>query len=262
MLASMKESDAPSIADQAPRRLDAYLASAGLVPSRARAQEAIAAGLVSVNGAVITKPAQKIAARDHVELHGTAHPFVSRGGVKLAAALDAFKIDPAGKTCLDLGASTGGFCDVLLRRAAAKIFAVDVGQGQLHSTIAEDARVVNLEKTHARDISPDIIREPIELVVCDVSFISLKKALPVVLTLAVEGAFLAALVKPQFEVGPENIGKGGIVRPGRENAEGVAENIAAWLTEEYGWCILGIIDSPISGGDGNREFLIGAQKTT
>ena len=239
-------------------RLDQYLVLKGLAESRARAQAAIAAGLVTVDGAVAEKPAQKIGEGAAVAVAGAAHPYVSRGGVKLAAALDAFGIDPSGKTCLDLGASTGGFTDVLLRRGAAKIYAVDVGRGQLHEKIAGDPRVVNLEHTHAKDLSPQRVPEPVDVIVCDVSFISLKKALPFALMLAAPGARLAALVKPQFEVGPEGVGKGGLVKDGL--AGPVADDMARWIKTQ-GWDVIGVIDSPILGGDGNREFLIGATKT-
>jgi 23S rRNA (cytidine1920-2'-O)/16S rRNA (cytidine1409-2'-O)-methyltransferase len=239
-------------------RLDQYLVANGLAESRARAQEAIAAGLVTVDGAAATKPAQKIGEGVMVAVTGAAHPYVSRGGVKLAAALDAFDIDPAGAICLDLGASTGGFTDVLLRRGAAKIYAVDVGRGQLHVRVAGDPRVVNLEQTHAKDLSSALIPEPVSLIVCDVSFISLKKALPYALALAGPGALLAALVKPQFEVGPDGVGKGGLVKEGR--AEPVAGDMARWV-ETQGWRVSGVIDSPIPGGDGNKEFLLGAAKT-
>ena len=236
-------------------RLDHYLVQNGFVPSRARAQQAIAAGLVRVNGAPASKPAQKIADSDVVQLTGAAHDFVSRGGVKLAAALEQFAIDPKGKTCLDLGASTGGFCDVLLRAGAARAYAVDVGHGQLHERIAGDPRVINLEKTHAKDLSPTLVPDAIDLIVCDVSFISLKKALPYALALASENALLAALVKPQFEVGREGIGKGGIVKVGL--GEPAAQEIACWI-ETQGWRVLGLIDSPIAGGEGfaSRSALV------
>ncbi len=237
-------------------RLDAVLLERGLFQSRARAQEAIKSGCVLIDGALATKPSQKVGVESKVEVTSDVHPYVSRGGVKLAAAIEAFEIDAKGLTCLDLGASTGGFCDVLLRAGASKIYAVDVGKGQLHETIAKDPRIVNLEQTHAKDLSAALIPDPIDLIVCDVSFISLKKALPWALVLAAPGARLAALVKPQFEVGRERLGKGGIVKPGRENAEGVAEDIAAFIEGVSGWRPLGFIDSPIKGGDGNREFLL------
>ncbi len=242
-------------------RLDQYLMDAGRFQSRARAQAAIRAGLVRVGGVAAQKPSQKIALGAVVEIDGDVHPYVSRGGVKLAAALRAMEIDPAGKTCLDLGASTGGFSDVLLRRGAAKIYAVDVGTGQLERRIAADPRVVNLERTHAKDLSPALIAEPVELIVCDVSFISLKKALPPALALAAPGAQLAALVKPQFEVGRAQIGKGGIVKPGIENTVGVAQSIGEWIAAQPGWRWTGYMKSPISGGDGNSEFLLGAVKS-
>lgn len=238
-------------------RLDHYLVQKGLTQSRAKAQEAVAAGLVTVNGAAATKPAQKVAEGDDVRVMGLVHDYVSRGGVKLQAALDHFKFDPSRKTCLDLGASTGGFTDVLLRAGAAKIYAVDVGQGQLHEKVAHDSRVINLEKTHAKDLSSAIIPDPVGAIVCDVSFISLKKALPFALALAAPDCWLAALIKPQFEVGREGIGKGGIVKEGL--AEPCACDMAQWIEGE-GWAVEGLIDSPIPGGDGNREFLLGATK--
>ncbi len=239
-------------------RLDQYLVQQALSESRAKAQEAIAAGLVTVNGAAAKKVSQKIAEGDAVSVAGAVYPYVSRGGVKLEAALDAMEIDPDGKTCLDLGASTGGFTDVLLRAGAAKVYAVDVGRGQLHEKIAGDRHVVNLEQTHAKDLTTALIPDPIDVLVCDVSFISLKKALPFAMALAAPGARLAALVKPQFEVGREGIGKGGLVKEGLANP--VADDMAQWI-EARGWRILGLIDSPILGGDGNKEFLLGAAKT-
>ncbi|MEO1135803.1 MAG: TlyA family RNA methyltransferase [Pseudomonadota bacterium] len=239
-------------------RLDLYLVEMGLAESRARAQAAIAAGLVRVNEKPALKASTKIAAGDEVCVAGAAHPFVSRGGVKLDAALRTFEIDPAGKICLDLGASTGGFSDVLLRADAAKLYAVDVGRGQLHEKILNDARVINLEQTHAKELSPALIPDLIDIIVCDVSFISLKKALPFAMALAAPGAALAALIKPQFEVGRVGLGKGGIVKEGL--AAPVILDIERWLGAT-GWYVKGVIDSPITGGDGNKEFLIGATKT-
>ena len=242
-------------------RLDLYLVEKGLAASRARAQSAIAGGLVTVNGTVAGKPSRKIGPDDAVSLAGEIMPWVSRGGLKLEAALDNFAVDPAGLTCLDLGASTGGFCDVLLSRGAGRIYAIDVGHGQLHEKIAGDQRVINLEKTHAKDLSPTLVPDPIDLIVTDVSFISLKKALPPALDLVAPDGHVLALVKPQFEVGRAEIGKGGLVRPCRENAEGVAEDMLGWIATQ-GFAPLGWCDSPIEGGDGNREFLIGARKKT
>ncbi len=241
-------------------RLDAYLVEAGYFPSRARAQAALKAGRVKVNGAPAVKPAAIVRQSDKVDVEGDIHPFVSRGGVKLDAALRTFGVDPAGKICLDLGASTGGFTDVLLRAGAARVYAVDVGTGQLAPALAADPRVVNLEKTHAKDVSAALIPDPIDVLVCDVSFISLRKALPPVLALTGPKAQLLALVKPQFEVGRGEIGKGGIVKPGRRNSFGVAEDISAWIDALPGWRSLAFMESPIEGGDGNREFLLAAAR--
>lgn len=225
--------------------------------SRARAQAAIAAGFVMVNGAVADKSSQKVPEGAEIAVTGAAHDFVSRGGVKLQAALDHFKFDVSRKTCLDLGASTGGFTEVLLRAGAAKVYAVDVGQRQLHPKIAGDHRVVNLERTHAKELSPALIPDPIAMIVCDVSFISLKKALPFALALAAPGCTLAALIKPQFEVGRQGIGKGGLVKEGLSDP--CAQDMSQWI-ESTGWAVHGLIDSPIPGGDGNKEFLLGATK--
>ncbi|MEO0400228.1 MAG: TlyA family RNA methyltransferase [Pseudomonadota bacterium] len=239
--------------------MDARLVETGAFPSRARAQAAVRAGLVRVDGAVVAKPSLSVATDAAIQVDGDVHPYVSRGGVKLAAALDAFEIDPKGLVALDLGASTGGFTDVLLRRNAAKVFAVDVGTDQIHVAIKSDRRVVNLEKTHAKDLSPALIADPIDLIVCDVSFISLRNALPPALALAAPGARLAVLVKPQFEVGPTGLGKGGLVKPGL--AAPAADAIRQWLARECGWRVIDLIESPIEGGDGNAEFLLGAEKT-
>lgn len=239
-------------------RLDLHLVETGAYASRARARAAIEAGCVRVNGVVATKPSQPVGEGDVAVAEGEAHPFVSRGGVKLDAVMRRMDVKPAGKVCLDLGASTGGFTDVLLRHGAAKVYAVDVGRGQLHVTLRDDRRVVNLEQTHAKDLSRALIPEPLGVIVCDVSFISLKKVLPPALALAAPGARLVALIKPQFEVGPEGIGKGGIVKPGAAYSTGVADDINAWLNALTAWKTIGWTESPIAGGDGNREFLIGA----
>ncbi|MBT8473563.1 MAG: TlyA family RNA methyltransferase [Marinicaulis sp.] len=240
-------------------RLDQYLVEQKNFPSRARAQTAIKAGLVRVSGAVATKASIRIAADVRVDVDGDIHEYVSRGGVKLEAILRQFEINVAGKICVDLGASTGGFTEVLLNAGAAKIYAVDVGTGQLHPKIAGDKRVINLEKTHAKDLNRDLIVDPLDIIVCDVSFISLKKALPPALAFAAPGAQLAALIKPQFEVGRQGIGKGGIVKDGM--AEPVAIDIENWINQLSGWKSTGYFESPIKGGDGNREFLVGAIKT-
>jgi 23S rRNA (cytidine1920-2'-O)/16S rRNA (cytidine1409-2'-O)-methyltransferase len=240
-------------------RLDQTLVERGAFPSRARAQGAIRAGLVRVDGRVIDKPATMVAAAVRIDVAGDVHDYVSRGAVKLEAALTAFEIMPQNAVCLDLGASTGGFTQVLLRAGAAKVYAVDVGAGQLHPSIAGDARVVNLEKTHAKDLSPAIVPDPIDIIVCDVSFIGLAKALPPALALAAPGGRLVALIKPQFELGPRALGKGGIVKATGETLQRLTRDISAWLSEQ-GWREIGQIDSPIAGGDGNKEFLIGAIK--
>lgn len=242
-------------------RLDAYLVHQGLFESRARAQAAVRAGLVKIGGAVVEKPSATVPDGAAIDVAGDVHPYVSRGGMKLAAALEAFEIDPAGKICLDLGASTGGFTDVLLRAGAAKVYAVDVGTGQLHPSLADDPRVVIFEKTHAKDLSRALVPDPIDILVCDVSFISLQKALPPAMALCAPRARLIALIKPQFEVGRSRLGKGGIVKPGYANSYGVAEEIHGWMSEQGGWTALGYIDSPIDGGDGNKEFLLGAIKS-
>lgn len=240
-------------------RLDHYLVERGAFESRARAQAAIRDGAVTVNGVVADRPAARISDGDAVRVGAGGNPYVSRGGLKLAAALDAFDVDPAQRVCLDLGASTGGFSDVLLRRGAAKVYAVDVGTGQMHQSLRGEARLVNLEATHARNLTRNLIPEAIDLVVCDVSFISLRKALPPALALCAAAADVVALIKPQFELGPEKIGKGGIVRADDEDLAGLCDDIRHWF-EAAGWAPRGVIDSPIRGGDGNREFLIAATR--
>ncbi len=239
-------------------RLDQALVERGLFPSRARAQGAIAAGLVTIGGKPARKPSTAIDPSAEVRVLGDAYDYVSRGALKLAAGLDAFAVDAAGGVCLDLGASTGGFTEVLLRRGAAKVHAVDVGHGQLHPLIASDPRVISLERIHAKDLSRAIIPDPINLLVADVSFISLRKALPAALSLLAPRAALVALVKPQFEVGPEGVGKGGLVINAAEAGPRAAEDIAAWLCNAHEMELLGVIASPIDGGDGNKEFLVGA----
>lgn len=240
-------------------RLDQHLTERGLVRSRERAKAAIQAGLVRVNGEAARKASQTVGERDVVTCEGEAHPYVSRAALKLVAGLDAFGIDPAGRTCLDLGASTGGFTQVLLERHAARVFAVDVGHGQLDEAVAGDPRVVNLERTHAKDLDRALVPDPIEVLVCDVSFIGLRKALPPALALCAQSAAFAVLFKPQFEVGPRNIGRGGIVSLPHEDQRAHAEAAAGWLRGE-GWMVAPVIQSPILGGDGNGEFLIGGRR--
>lgn len=238
-------------------RLDKLLLERGLVPTRARARDLILRGAVTVGGTVERKPGAAVAPAAAIALSEAAD-YVSRGGLKLAEALAAFGFDPAGRTALDVGASTGGFTEVLLQGGAAHVYAVDVGHGQLHPRLKEDRRVTALEGQDARSLSAEQIGEPVSAIVADVSFISLEKALPAALGLAAPGAWLVALVKPQFEAGRDAIGKGGIVRDAAvRDAQG--EKVAAWLGAIAGWEVLGVIPSPIEGGSGNQEFLLGAR---
>lgn len=238
-------------------RLDAYLVGTGLIRSRERAKEVILAGRVTVNGVVARRAAVKVTTSDTVECSGDVHNYVSRGALKLIAALDTFGIDPSGATCLDLGASTGGFTEVLLERGAQRVFAVDVGTDQLSPIVKRDSRVVDVSRTHSKDLSSEIIADPIDILVCDVSFISLKKALPTVFPLLAPGAQLAILVKPQFELGRDALGKGGVVSLAEEEVrDWISRDLVPWFIEN-GIDVRPIIESPIAGGDGNREFLLG-----
>ncbi|MFC4175323.1 TlyA family RNA methyltransferase [Microvirga sp. GCM10011540] len=238
------------------KRADVVLVERGFFTSRARAQEAIAAGLVTVNGAVIRKASDAVPDEAAITAE-QPHPYVSRGGVKLAAALDAFAIDPDGCICLDVGASTGGFTEVLVGRGAAHVYAVDVGHGQLHPKVAQDPRVTNLEGTDARALTPDLIPRAADLLVSDVSFISLKLVLPAAVALLKPRATLAVLVKPQFEAGRDHVKKG-IVRDEAVH-RAVCEDMTAFVAS-LGFTPLGLVPSPIEGGDGNREFLLGARR--
>jgi len=243
----------------AKRRADQLLVEQGLAESRAKAQALILAGLVSIAGRRVDKPGTPLAEDAELTLAGRDHPWVSRGGVKLAFALDHFAIDPAGVIALDIGASTGGFTDVLLANGAARVHAVDVGRGQLAWKLRQDPRVVVHEGVNARYLSRAEIAEPIELVTCDASFIGLGTLLPAALALTAENAALVALIKPQFEAGPGDVGKGGVVRdPAIHRA--VCERVAAWIGAQSGWHVVGIADSPITGPAGNREFLIYARR--
>lgn len=243
----------------AKRRADQLLVEQGLAESRAKAQALILAGLVSIAGRRVDKPGTSLAEDAELTLAGRDHPWVSRGGVKLAFALDHFAIDPSGVIALDIGASTGGFTDVLLAKGAARVHAVDVGRGQLAWKLRQDPRVVVHEAVNARYLSRAEIAEPIDLVTCDASFIGLATLLPAPLALTAEQAALVALIKPQFEAGPGDVGKGGVVRdPAIHRA--VCERVAAWLGAQPGWQVVGIAESPITGPAGNREFLIYARK--
>ena len=240
------------------QRLDVALVERGLAETRSRAQALVLAGTVFSGERRLDKPGILVGADDRIELRGRDHPWVSRGGVKLAHALDHFGIDPTGGIWLDVGTSTGGFCDVLLQRGAAKVYAVDVGHGQLAWKLRQDPRVLVKERTNARHLSRADIPDPLNGIVCDVSFIGLEIVLPACLALAARGAFLVALIKPQFEVGPAEVGKGGIVRDPVQHSR-VCGRISQWLGSRPGWAVLGLTDSPIAGADGNREFLIAAR---
>lgn len=258
----MSNQDTPKVKPKkiGKERLDVLLFQRELAPSREKAQAMIIAGLVLVDDRPQTKPGQKIPEDAAIRIKGKDHPYVSRGGIKLAAAFDHYpELIKAGFTAIDVGASTGGFTDVMLHRGAAKVYAVDVGHGQLDWGLRTDDRVVVMEKTNARHLTQDDIPDPIDLIVCDASFISLKKVLPASMALACDGAILAALIKPQFEVGRADVGKGGVVRdPALHQA--VQDDIASWLSQEMRWQVRGIVPSPITGPEGNKEFIIVADK--
>ena len=239
-------------------RLDDALVKAGLAPSRSRARDMVLRGTVTVDGIIADKPGRTIAAGARLAANDPAAGYVSRAALKLIAGLDAFGFDPAGLAVLDLGASTGGFTQVLLERGAGHVVAVDVGHGQMVPDLAGDRRVTLLEGVNARDLRRDhLAGRPVQAVTCDVSFISLKLALPPALSLAEPGAWGVFLVKPQFEAGPSAIGKGGLVPP--QKGEETANEIAAWLARQAGWSVKDLIASPVTGGSGNREYLLGGQ---
>ncbi len=234
-------------------RLDRALVLRGHFSTRAQAEAAIAAGLVTVDGEPARKPSQKVS-QEAVIKAAPAHPYVSRGGLKLAHALDTFGVDPRGRMCLDVGASTGGFTDVLLRRGADHVFAVDVGRGQLHPSLRHNPRVSDISPVDARSLTEAAIPTPPSLVVCDASFIGLAKVIERPLSLAAEHAELVALFKPQFEVGRKHVGRGGIVKDDAAIAPAFDRLVddLAWI----GWRVVSRETSPITGGDGNREWLI------
>ena len=247
---------------KARRRLDQALVENGYFQTRAQAQAAIQAGQVHLAGAPMLKPAATVLSDAVIEVHGAAHDYVSRGGLKLAHALTHFGLSPEGREAVDLGASTGGFTDVLLRHGAAHCLAVDVGQEQLVADLRDHPKVTVLEKTNARHLTraalPDGYRPMV--IVCDVSFISLKLALPPMLALAAPACWLVALVKPQFEVGKKRLGKGGVVRDAALH-DAVCADMQDWLAGQSGWQVLGLTDSPVLGPSGNREFLLAAVKS-
>jgi len=240
------------------QRADQLLVDRALAESRTRAQALILAGLVFSGDRRIDKPGQNLPDDAPIEVRGRDHPWVSRGGVKLAYGLDHFGWDVTGAVAIDVGSSTGGFTDVLLTRGAARVYAVDSGTNQLAWKLRQDPRVVVLEQLSARLLTAEHIPEPVDLIVCDASFIGLAKVLEVPLTFAKPNARLMALIKPQFEAGRDEVGKGGVVRDPAVHAR-VCDEVANWL-EEKGWRVLGIVQSPITGPEGNIEFLIAAER--
>ena len=240
------------------RRVDQLLVERGLAESRARAQALVMAGLVFAGETKIDKPGHQLAAEAPLEVRGRDHPWVSRGGIKLAHAIDHFGLDPAGAVAMDIGSSTGGFTDVLLSKGAAHVYAVDSGTNQLAWKLREDPRVTVLEQLSARLLTRDHITRDCDWVVCDASFIGLAKVLERPLALAAPACQLVALIKPQFEVGREEVGKGGVVRDPALHARVCAE-VEAWLAG-LGWQVQGIATSPITGPQGNVEFLIAARR--
>ena len=241
------------------QRADVALVDRGLVESRAKAQALIMAGKVFSNTKRVDKPGQPVAEDTPLEVKGQEHPWVSRGGMKLSHGLEHFGFKAQGLVAVDVGASTGGFTDVLLHHGAAKVYAVDVGHGQLAWKLRSDDRVVVLEKTNARRLDATLIPEPPGAVVCDASFIGLATVLPAALALTAPGAWAIALIKPQFEAGPEKVGKGGVVRDPAVHQE-VCDRVVQWWSGLEGWTVLGVEASPILGPEGNREFLIGARR--
>ncbi|MBC9179636.1 TlyA family RNA methyltransferase [Pseudoroseomonas ludipueritiae] len=240
-------------------RADQALVERGLVESRSRAQALIMAGKVFSNTKRVEKPGQPVPEDMPLEVKGQEHPWVSRGGMKLAHALEFFGLSPEGRVAVDVGASTGGFTDVLLHGGATKVYAVDVGHGQLAWKLRSDPRVVVLEKTNARRLDASQVPEAPGIVVCDASFIGLATVLPAALALAAPGAWAVALIKPQFEAGPDKVGKGGVVRDPAVH-EAVCATVRDWWSGLPGWEVLGIEPSPILGPEGNREFLIAARR--
>ncbi|MGN7801306.1 TlyA family RNA methyltransferase [Ensifer sp. 22521] len=241
-------------------RLDQLLLNTGLVASRARARDAIQRGTVKVDGRTVTKPSLMFAESVTITIDDPAQDYVSRAALKLVAALDHFALDPSGESCLDIGASTGGFTEVLLKRGAEHVVAIDVGHGQIHPRIEGDPRVTSIEGLNARAMTEDDVdNREVTFVVSDVSFISLKLALPPALEMALPGAHCILLVKPQFEAGRDAISKAGLLKE-PDSAPAVAAELERWLVEDMGWQSLGLIPSPIAGGDGNVEFLLAGKK--
>ncbi len=240
-------------------RLDALVEARGLADSRTQAQALIRAGRIWSGDKRLDKPGHSVRSDLDLELRGAERLWASRGGFKLDHALCHFDIDATGAAALDVGASTGGFTDVLLAHGAARVYAVDVGRGQLLWRLSQDPRVVVLDRLNARYIGPAHVPEPVDIVTCDASFIGLETVLPAPLSLTGPGARLVALIKPQFEVGRDEVGKGGIVRNATARA-GACERVSAWLARQNGWRVLGIVESPIEGAGGNREYLIAGER--
>ncbi len=238
-------------------RLDALLVERELADSRTQAKALVMAGAVFSGERRLDKPGVAVSDDLPLEVRDRGHPWASRGGLKLDHALEQFTLDVNGRIVLDIGASTGGFTDVLLSRGAAKVYAVDVGHGQLAWKLRNDERVMVLERTNARDLSRELVPEPIDVIVCDASFIGLQTVLPAALELAAGEADLVALIKPQFEVGKGKVGKGGVVQDAALHQE-VCDRIRDWLNGLPGWTVIGLTESPVLGPKGNREFLIAA----
>ncbi|OSQ41440.1 TlyA family RNA methyltransferase [Thalassospira sp. MCCC 1A01428] len=243
----------------AKKRLDQMLVDRGMVESLGKAQAHIMAGDVFTREQRLDKPGMQVREDISLTLRGQPHPWVSRGGLKLEKGLGEFAIDATGFTAIDVGCSTGGFTDVLLQNGATKVYAIDVGQGQLDWKLRNDDRVVVMEKTNARHITAEQITDPVDIVVCDASFIGLRTVLPASMDFVKPGGYLVALIKPQFEVGKERVGKKGVVREPELHQE-VCDTISDWLANVPGWRVLGIATSPITGPEGNVEFLIGGCK--
>ena len=243
----------------AKQRADQLLVEQGLAESRTKAQALILAGLVSCGERRVDKPGDQLTVDAPLALKGRDHSWVSRGGVKLVHALDHFRVSLDGHVALDIGASTGGFTEVLLSRGARRVYAVDVGHGQLAWELRQDPRVVVRERLNARFLTRAEIPEPLDTITCDASFIGLATVLPAPLALAAERAQLVALVKPQFEAGPDRVGKGGVVRDPEVHRE-VCERVVAWVAAQPGWSVAGTVESPIRGPEGNSEFLLYARR--
>ncbi len=240
-------------------RLDQLILERGLVDSRSQAQSLILAHKVmDGNNQLLIKAGQQMRSDAEIRIKEKEHPWVSRGGMKLAKALDEYSIAPIGQVVVDVGSSTGGFTDVLLTKGAVKVYAIDVGYGQLHEKLRQDERVINREKTNARYLTQEDFDEPLDGLVCDASFISLKTVLPTVMECVKTRGWMAALIKPQFEVGKENVGKGGVVRDAALHQQ-CCDDIADWVVSQ-GWSVKGVTQSPITGPKGNVEFLIYARK--